>query len=212
MLVAPLCGAVLFLFVVLALVMRFSGFQPLETAALPARRTQGGFRHDIVRLRAVPEHGQTAPHGHPRLDRGPVIPTGYSFTLDAFSIYIRWPRCSSRSHQHAGLAAPALPRVPSCWPTPMSAWPSRWGTACSPTFCRPDRAHHPRLHALPVEARGRAVLRRTCGDRLAVEGGRHGQGAAADAAAHRQRRASATGRCQRGPRGRPNACVPHWRR
>ena len=57
---------------------------------------------------------------------------------------------------------------------------------------RPDRAHHAGRHALPVEARGRPVVRRARRHRRRAGSRRHARRRrAADARAHRQRRAGA---------------------
>ena len=65
------------------------GVQPVQAAALPARGTDGRFRDHVVSDSVLPQIMAKLKHmGIRDSTVGLVIPTGYSFNLDAFSIYI----------------------------------------------------------------------------------------------------------------------------
>ena len=63
--------------------------QPVQAAALPARGADHRARHRVGRQRAAADHAQAASSSASSDSTvGLVIPTGYSFNLDAFSIYL----------------------------------------------------------------------------------------------------------------------------
>ena len=63
--------------------------QHLQAAALPARGADDRARHRLVRQRAAADHAQArSAWASSDSTVGLVIPTGYSFNLDAFSIYL----------------------------------------------------------------------------------------------------------------------------
>ena len=60
-----------------------------QVPGVPARGTDDRSRHRVVRRGAAADHAQARAHGRARRSVvGLVIPTGYSFNLDAFSIYL----------------------------------------------------------------------------------------------------------------------------
>jgi hypothetical protein len=87
-----------------------------EADPLSARRIAGGARHSIVGQRAAAGDEKLEYMGIRKSVVGLVIPTGYSFNLDAFSIYLTLARCSS----------PRPPIRRWRWATCSASWPWRW--------------------------------------------------------------------------------------